>query len=316
MTPRGSFGYQTVLGTCDAHWAPGEYATPLMGLPVAGQHVWGGLAAGGHRLLPIRHFVNEVAARALVYRATPGEDFTFVPTAAYSGLCEVGELDGRWGIRQPGTPPRFVFTTAADGTGRWREHGVLDLELELVPEALQFATPDAEEPLVYLARAFRVRGGTALGAPATGFAFHEQVYVRSGQGWALTRHKRQLQGVWTAFATQYADGAVDWGQICWGTRGWSFVIVIRSDGPPILCHRPPAEIRLDPDGFPERLDVDLGVDGVWGWDPPAGGGGRVPLPGPRGTTPRWSEGVVTRRGADREVAFAHTWSEAYPAHLF
>src|SRR5258708_5704911 len=59
---------------------------------------------------------------------------------------------------------------------------------------------------------------------------HEQVYLRSGRGWMLSRHKRELQRAWIAFANRYADGSFEFGSVCIGTRGWRFAAVIRSDG--------------------------------------------------------------------------------------
>src|SRR5437016_4149689 len=104
---RGSFGYQTVLGVTSPQWGPQVYEQPVMGLPAAGQHVWGGLRSGGIRSLVIRHFMNEMAGRLLCYESDAGGDFVFRRTDAYAGLCEVGDHDGRWGIYQPGVDARF-----------------------------------------------------------------------------------------------------------------------------------------------------------------------------------------------------------------
>lgn len=316
VTGRGSFGHATVLGTTSSYWAPGEYATPIMGCPVAGQHVWGALRTGGRRALAIRHVMNESAVRLLAYDGGPGDDPRFVRHGGYAGLCELGEVEGQWGMVQPGDPPRLRFTTSRDA-GRWIEHGLLDVRLTPVAEALQFATPDAEEPLAYLARMFTVDGGGYRDEPVTdGFVFHEQVYLRSGQGWALSRHKKHLQGVWLVFATRYADGGLHWGQICVGRDGWRFAIVISSGGPPLLVRDPePVELVCDERGYPLRASFDLGAGEIWDWRPPDAGGGRIPLPGPPEATPRWAEGQVTRRGDERPVAFAHTWWESYPDRL-
>jgi hypothetical protein len=236
----------------------------------------------------------------------------FRRSKGYSGLCEIGELDGQWGIYQPGTPPSFAFTTHGE-QGRWVD-GATDLTLRLHPTALQFATPDAEEPLAYFARAFDVTGGTFDGRPVdAGVVMHEQVYLSSGKGWMLSRHKRELQGAWIAFANRYADGSSEFGSVCAGTRGWQFAVVIASNGHHVLADRPAGTVRSDGERFDVRLD--LGTDGTWRWRPPAEGGGRVPLPGPRETTPMWAEGVFQRDGDDRELVFAHTWAEVYPHHL-
>jgi len=312
MSSRGSFDYRTLVGSTSSDWGPGVYEQPVMGLPVAGQHVWGAIRVGDRRVLLIRHFMNEMAGRFLTYEAPVGDDMVFRRPRGYSGLCDIGEIGGQWGIYQPGTPPAFLFTTRGDA-GRWVD-GVADLQLRRRPTALQFVTPDADEPLAYFARAFDVTGGTYDGQPVdSGVVMQEQVYLRSGRGWMLSRHKRELQGAWIAFANRYADGSSEFGSVCVGTRGWQFAVVIRSDGDHVLADNPQGTATSDGETFDVRLD--LGSDGTWRWRPPAEGGGRVPLPGPRKTTPLWAEGVFQRDGDDRELVFAHTWAEVYPHHL-
>lgn len=316
---RGSFGYRSLLGVTSPHYAPGAYATPIMGCPVAGQHLWAGLVSAGRRVLPIRHFINEVAGRALAYAGDVGADLGYVKGAsAYNGLCELGELDGEWGTFQPSRDPSFRFTVAADGSARWVDLPTLDLRLQLDDSlpALQFVTPDAREPLGYLARPFRVTGGTALGEPVSdGYAFHEQVYLRSGHGWALSHYKKELQIAWVAFLTRYADGEVEWGQLCWGRQGWSFAVIVRSNGEHITVTAPQVRAGVDSDGLVGVLDFDLGSHGRWTWRRPEAGGGRIRLPGPPESTPQWSEGLVRRDGDGRDIAFAHTWAEIYPTRI-
>jgi hypothetical protein len=274
-----------------------------MGLPVAGQHVWGAFDAGGQRHLVIRHFQNEMAGRLLAYREL---SFVRESQSGYSGLCDVGVIGGQWGIHHP----RFAFTTNQQG-GRWHERGLLDVVVSPRMEALQFAVPDADEPLAYLCRMFVVDGGSVFGVSVDrGVVLHEQVYLRSGHGWALSTYKRRLQGVWTAFVTCFEDGSVHWGQLCWSRDGWGFAIVQRTDGKPILVHRPQCVTSLDSNGVPVSHRFDLDGE-VWVWE----SGGRIRLPGPPDTVPVWSEGIVRRDGDPRAVAFAHTWSEVYPGRL-
>lgn len=313
MNPRGSFGYRTLVGVTPSHWAPGVYEQPIMGLPAAGQHVWGAIRVGNRRILLIRHFMNEMAGRFVVYAGDIGADMTFQARhAGYSGLCEIGNIEGRWGVYQPGNPPRFAFITD-ETTGRWVD-GPIDAEFAHEPVALQFVTPDADEPLGYFARCFRVTSGSFDGQPIDeGFVMHEQVYLKSGRGWMLSKYKRQLQGAWVGFANQYADGTTDFGSVCVGTRGWEFVIITRSAGEHILVEQPNATVTMS--DATVTLAVDLGEHGVWTWTPPAEGGGRIPLPGPRDSTPIWAEGVFRARDEDRVITFAHTWAELYPSHL-
>ena len=313
MSARGSFEHRTLVGTTSSDWGPGVYEQPVMGLPVAGQHVWGALNVGGRRVLLIRHFMNEMAGRLLAYEGPVGSDLAFRRTRGYSGLCDVTEHEGQWGIVQPGTPPAFAFTTAGDD-GCWIEQGLTELQLRREPTALQLVTPDADEPLGYFARAFQVVAGTYDGEPVDdGVVMHEQVYLRSGRGWMLSRYKRELQGAWVAFANRYTDGSFEFGSVSLGTRGWQFAVIVRSDGEHVVVDRPDGVVRAWEDGF--DVSLDLGQRGTWTWNPPADGGGRVPLPGPRETTPLWAEGVFRQVGDTRTLAFGHTWAEVYPHHL-
>ena len=140
MSSRGSFDYRTLVGCTTSDWGPGVYERPVMGLPVAGQHVWGALRVRDRRVLLIRHFMNEMAGRFLTYGAPVGDDMVFRRSRGYSGLCEIGHVDGRWGIYQPGVQPGFVSTTHGEA-GRWID-GEADLQLRLQPTALQFVTPE------------------------------------------------------------------------------------------------------------------------------------------------------------------------------
>lgn len=123
---------------------------------------------------------------------------------------------------------------------------------------------------------------------------HEQVYLRSGRGWMLSRHKRELQGAWIAFANRYGDGSSEFGSACIGTRGWRFAAVIRSDGAHLLVDN--LEWAVSSDGKTFDVGLGLGGHGTWRWRPPSEGGGRVPLPGPRETTPLWAEGCSSATG--------------------
>ena len=312
MSARGSFDHRSLVGTTSSDWGPGVYERPVMGLPVAGQHVWGALQVGGRRLLLIRHFMNEMAGRFLVYEGDVGDDMTFSPAKGYSGLCEIGEIDRSWGLYQPGTPPRFRFTTRVS-EARWVD-GPADLVLEVQPTALQFVTPDAEEPLAYFARSFRVVSGDYAGEKVDdGVVMQEQVYLSSGRGWMLSKYKRQLQGAWVGFANRYTDGSSEFGSVCLGSRGWQFAVIVKSSGEHVLVDRPTGQVEAGDESF--TMVADLGDHGRWSWSPPSAGGGRVPLPGPRATTPIWSEGVFREVGDTRGLTFGHTWAEVYPSHL-
>lgn len=312
MSERGSFGYRTIVGSTDSYWGPGVYEEPVMGLPAAGQHIWGALDVGGKRVWMIRHFMNEMAGRCLRYEGLHGSDLEFRAHRPYSGLCDIGTFGDQWGIHQPSEQPAFRYTTAP-GEGRWVDAGV-DLILRPRPVALQFVTPDRAEPLAYFARAFDVIGGSCDGETVEqGVVMHEQVYLRSGRGWMLSRYKRELQGAWVAFANCYEDGTTEFGSVAVGDSGWSFAAIIPSHGPEVCVDAPAGHALASGDEL--DLELDLGDAGVWRWHPPAAGGGRVPLPGSSAHVPIWREGAFRRDGDERTPTFSHTWAEYYPRRI-
>jgi len=283
-----------------------------MGLPVAGQHVWGAFDVEGKRVWMIRHFMNEIAGRCLRYEGAHGADLEFRSHRPYAGVCDIGEHRGQWGVYQPSPEPAFAFTT--DGVaGRWTDAGI-NLTLRPRPVALQFVTPDRSEPLAYFARAFDIVEGTCDGSRIErGVVMHEQVYLRSGRGWMLSKYKRELQGAWIAFANLYEDGTSEFGSVAFGDSGWAFAAVIGAEGAEVCVDAPAGRALVDGDDF--DFELDLGAAGIWSWSPPARGGGRIPLPGDPVHTPLWREGTFRREGDQRELAFSHTWAEYYRDRL-
>jgi hypothetical protein len=312
---RGSFGYVPTPGLASHHWPPRSHETPLLGLPPAGQHLWGSIRYGDRLAFPIRQFQNELAVRFFLFEGAPAGrlDFHDASESGYHGICTVGEHEQRWGPRQPGRAMRFAFLTN-ETSARWRESEACDLIGTPLHDALQFAIPDAEEPFVYLARAWKVREGTVLGHPVSdGFFFQEQVYLPPGLGWFTSRYFQSLQKVWITFATEFEDGATLFGQLKVGHDGFGFAVIQRSDGPPIATNRLSCDVTLDVDGYCESVIFHLFGSESWQWRPATADSGRMPLPDAAG--PRWRDGIVTRLGDTRTVKAANGWSEVYPYRL-
>jgi len=312
---RGSFGYTPLPGLAPHHWPAGSHETTIMGLPPAGQHLWGSISYGDRVAFPIRQFQNELAVRFFLFDGPAQGDLSYHPASesGYSGICAVGEHEQRSGLWQPSRKLRFAFLTNP-GSARWRESEVCDLIGEPVLNALQFSIPDAEEPFAYFARGWRVREGTVFGQPVkAGFFCQEQVYMRPGLGWFTSKYYRELQKVWITFATEFEDGAVHFGQLKLGHEGFAFAIIQRSDGTPIVTAQVECEIVLDDEGYCEQVRFDLPGGESWEWQPVSLDSGRMPLPDPNG--PRWRDGVVKRAGETRKVRASNGWSEVYPFRL-
>lgn len=304
--PRGSFGNTPLVSLTHHGWVARNYEEPFMGLSPAGQHIWGSLVIDGRRIVPIRQIQNELAVRMLLFAGEEGQDLALTrPARVFTGIGDLGERDGLWGMREPGRPDGFCF--AAGGSQlSWREPGVAAVTGEALGHAVQFAIPDADEPFAYQARFFTVSdpdSGSVIGAVG-----HEQVYMRPGRGWFSSTYMQDLEQCWIVFVTVFADGSIAHGHLLVGGRGFNLAAIQESDRPSsvtsdIGC----AAIDYDDAGFPNRVVFAVGGDAGTRWLYRSNGpGGRMSLGG-RG--PRWREGVVTRDGDDREVVFSHAWAE-------
>ena len=313
--PRGSFGHVPLAGLTEHFWPPHNYEELYMGLPVAGQHLWGSFDVAGRRAVPIRQVQNDLAIRFMLFDGTDGEPLNFtIARQPFTGICDVDTREGRWGLWQPGAQDRFAFATG-ETSALWREPGEFEVFGEPVGDAMQLAVPDAEDPLGYRARWWRVSGGTRNGELITGVFAHEQVYVRPGSGWFSSSYCQDLEQVWVVFYTEYEDGTVHHGHFERGREGFAFAVVQRSDGAPVITTDLGCEPTFDAAGFPEGLVFTLGDGSVWNYSAPQAGGGQMPIPGPYETTPRWREGSITPAGETRRVTFAHAWAEAFPARF-
>ncbi|SHN40143.1 hypothetical protein [Cryptosporangium aurantiacum] len=312
----GSFGFQPVVGLAapDPERAI-RNETTVMGLPLVGHYLYGAFVTeDGYRAAPQRHIRDEVAVSLFYYEADkPDAVLAHRGSAnrAHRGICEVGrDADGRYGWWHPEPDPRFVFvedTTSA----RWRDRGFVEAEGTLIGEVMQYAIPDAEEPLVYTSRVYRCPEAVVDGRPARGYFFHDEVYLRQGHSWVASRYLHGLESAWTAFVTEFEDGAVHAGHLIWSNENFRLALIQRTDGPPVLQTAIPGEVELDDQGYYAHARHDLGDDGVWVWRPIHPDGGRMP-PSPFEDGPRWREGLVTLEDEKRAVVVNNAWSESYP----
>lgn len=304
---RGSFGFQPVVGFAPHYWPLRDHERLFMGLPPAGQHISGTFLVGGRRVVPIRHTQNELAVRFLLFDGPDGSDLELTDATGFSGVADVDSRDSRWGLFQPGRRPRFAFA-AGENDALWRETDQFAVVGRPVGHGLQLAIPDAEEPFGYRARYWIVESGEADGQEVSGFFTHEQVYLRPGAGWFTSRYMGELEQVWISFFTVFEDGAIVQGHLCRGREGFAFAAIQPTDGEPIATATIDCDIEFDEAGYPRRAVFTLGDGSVWEYRTGTSGG-RMVLPG---DAPRWRDGVVTRGGETRDVAFGAAWAEAFP----
>ena len=314
LQARGSFGHTPVVSISSHVWPPRNHEELFMGLPVAGQHLWGSFLAGGRRVVPIRQTQNDLAVRSLIFDGVEGQPLALAPKRpGFTGIC-TEEARGRlWGLWQPGPGDRFAYATS-ESTALWRERGEFEVTAEPLGQAMQLAVPDARDPLGYRARFWRVTGGTRDGAEVTGVFGHEQVFVRPGTGWFSSPYCQELEQAWVVFVTEYADGTVHHGHLQRGREGFAFAAIQRSDGDAVLDTDLRCVPTLGADGQPERVRFELADGSAWEWQPPDGGG-HLALPGGTDATPVWREGCVTPVGETREVTFSHAWMETFPGRF-
>jgi len=257
----GHFGFQPVgsLVTPDgtSQWEP------VNGIPMSMQYAYGTLrgADSARYFWPIRGSFVDQARRMHLSIADPGEDFRWAAEGeqAYVGPVVHESRDG-W----TGTWIGEQVLYATDGPRfRWVEGDFVDLEGELVGDALQFLTPDEVEPLVYTSRLFRM-GGTVLGEPVRGLVFHDSMHMPTSQNFIRSSYITDLQAAWVAFATEFEDGNVHAGHLVWGTQGFDLMIIERTDGPPVIARDLEVEVVIKQD-YPAAVRYHGGGQ-TWVWE--------------------------------------------------
>jgi hypothetical protein len=312
LAQRGTFGFQPVVGFCDHDPQPAVSGVPLFGLPIVGQYLIGSFAAGtGRRISPQRHLRDEIAVSLFLHTAQEGEDLVYDRRSnrAHQGICLTGNHEGNWGWFHPGSEPRFVFVSGI-ASARWLEQGFFDVAAEAIGPVIQFAVPDATDPLIYVSRLFRAQGSGPGGAALEGYFFHDQIYLTAGTAWTTSRYWSDIEGFWVSFVTEYEDGTVHFGHIVWSNGNFQLAVIHRSDASACLATSLAGGLTVEPAGYVSCAEFDVGDGEVWCWEPYPAGGGRIPrsLPG----APFWREGIVTRRGERRAIRFAVAWSEVFP----
>ena len=120
----------------------------------------------------------------------------------------------RQGRRSAGGRARLRLTP---GAMQWREGSILELEGPWW--ALEFRSGARPRQTVLLHQRVVQGSRHRLGREGAGFVFLDHGYWPHGQDWKEWRIFNGTQLSWSAFATEFANGQVEWGQVAIGRGG-------------------------------------------------------------------------------------------------
>ncbi|SBS79130.1 conserved hypothetical protein [uncultured Mycobacterium sp.] len=193
---------------------------------------------------------------------------------------------------------------------RYHEGEALVFTGRRVGPGMQVYVPTGPTPLFYTSLMHRV-SGTAFGKPAEGFLWLDQCYLPPGVTWRNSDFFKGVELAWTPFGTEFSDGSIEMGHICYGANGFNFSVIVTDSGE--VRHATSdvvaRDIKYRPDSFPEHMYY--GVDGVdWEWS--AVDDGALPEQASGHDFYRSSEGYLRRAGETRTPVVYHSYNEFFP----
>ncbi|WP_019875845.1 hypothetical protein [Sporichthya polymorpha] len=216
-----------------------------------------------------------------------------------------GSLLGKAG----GAPEEGLDYRLTPGAMHWREGTVMELSGNLVGPGIQIGSLDHELPFFYTSELYKI-SGTVLGEQVDGFVFLDHGYWPHGADWKEWHIFNRQQLSWTAWAAEFENGDVEWGQVCFGRDGFNFVAVANADGPVVLDATCRPGIDPDPDDWAARLGYQATDGRTWIFELEPGGQ-MSPFTAARWGGYRAQAGRVLRHGEDRPVKVAFGWGETF-----
>lgn len=319
MSAKGDFGHRTVVGTFDPTGPDGDPTRTYFGLPLSITWFYLNFRDGDGKL----HFA---------YRGVLGLEGSMHCTCFESrdgALRKMTMPTGREFFRGPvvttaGAEYRIASKPAEAGyaTGQPFELVRTDHELHYhegddlafngrrIGPGMQVYVPTGPTPLFYTSLMHRV-SGTAFGKPAEGFLWLDQCYLPPGVTWRNSDFFKGVELAWTPFGTEYQDGSVEMGHICYGADGFNFAVVVTDRGDVLHATSDVSarDIKYRPDTFPEHMYyVADGVD--WEWSSVEDGA--LPEQASGSDFYRSSEGWLRRAGETRKPIVYHSYNEFFP----
>jgi len=220
-----------------------------------------------------------------------------------------GSLLGKAG----GAPEEGLdFRLRADAIS-WREGSILTLEGNCAGPGIQIGSIDDEQPFFYTSQLFTVTG-RVLDSDVRGFVFIDHGYWPHGQDWKEYKIFNGQQLSWTAFATEFADGAIEWGQVVIGREGFNFVAVADQDGPVVMDVNTRGGFDPTPDDWAQRIGYRAHDGRTWVFEL-EDGGQLSQFSEARWGGYRAQAGTVLRHGEDRDVRVGFGWGETFIERL-
>ncbi|WP_433598228.1 hypothetical protein ACQPXH_20930 [Nocardia sp. CA-135953] len=200
--------------------------------------------------------------------------------------------------------------TRAERTVEYREGEELAFSGRRIGPGMQVYVPSGPTPLFYSSLQHRV-SGTAFGKRAEGFLWVDQAYLPPGVTWRNSDFFKGVELAWTPFGTEYTDGSVEMGHICYGANGFNFAMIATDSGE--VLHKTDdvraRDIKYKPNTFPEHMYYE--VDGVdWEWT--CVDDGELPDQASGHDFYRSSEGLIRRVGETRTPKYYHSYNEFFP----
>lgn len=213
------------------------------------------------------------------------------------------------GQPMPGEEPFAIRVT--DREMSWSEGELMSLDGVLGAPAIQIYIPSHVESAMYASQLYPA-SGTILGRSVSGFMLFDQSYMPPGIDWKDSRVFNDLEYAWGAFATEYEDGALEWGHLCLGRERFSFAAIADRDGEVLFTTDVTGGVDVGADDWAERISLRA-RDEDWEWI--ADADGRIvdfsaARPGYFAQT-----GWARRVGESRRPTRWFAWQETFPERL-
>jgi hypothetical protein len=319
----GDFDFQTVVDSYDPKLADLQPHHSRHGLHLQVQYFYGGLHdADGVTWAVERKFIGPMTGGLWLMNNSSGNlnihPGTLTSTRGES-IRQIEPSKRVWRNHLMHTMAEKVgiasepLELAIDDTGiHWSEGSLLDVSGDLQGPGFQFYAPAREDPLFYTTQVYWVTG-TIAGKPVEGFIGLDNGYFTHGLEWKEYRYFKDLELSWEVFGNKFTDGAVEYGVIVKGRRGWSGAATFESGKLITKTDQVGAVFDLDDEGYVNTAEFDINGQGYTFTGSETG---KMRNFGEA----RWgnytSQGGVTRRdGDDRELVVGYSWLEFFPGRI-
>jgi hypothetical protein len=316
----GDFDFRPILGVYDPSLKEILPTEPRLGLNQQVMYLYGGFRdAKGQQHAVERKFVGPMTAGLWLMSSKDGE-LRLDPGSTRSTRGEVrrefggpthlwaDQLMARLGKELAPVGEQPLDLRITDTTMSWSEGELMSLEGKLVGPGLQFYVPMRSEAMFYIGQCFHMKG-RVLGNDVTGFVWLDHGYWPHALDWKEYRIFNEIQLFWEVFGNEYEDGTIEWGQLCCGTRGFTWGAVLDSNGAVALSTDVKTAVDHDTDEWVTKALFDFG-DRQWVFESEPDGWLK------QFSSARWGGyraqcGVTKLRGDKRKSKLSFTWMEGF-----